>query len=290
MSHSFKNRKSLKSTAQIFFLFVLWGCIPSLAIGNGGDGKVGGASSPGWSSFPSLTLTLIWYDTYQLLPRSFETMTKEVNRIFEESGVVVHWEMGRMDETDEDAAQDPLKLNVILHPNRATAWGLKEGVMGAATHREGMKGSAYIFFPAVVGAMGLGFQADALEGPRTTYELARALGRVVAHEVVHVLVPYHPHASEGVMKPRMHQQFLARRDVHIDPESVKVIREEIQARAGTIAVASREENRGQSGPSTSRASTRSGALLPDRSGWLETPVRSWRQPLQRRAASIPQHR
>ncbi len=261
MSHTFKNCKPLHIAFQVSCsaLFVVLGLNAALALPVDGerDGKL---ASP--SPHP-LTLTLIWYDTYRLLPYSFETMTEEVVRIFNDLGVAIRWEKGRMDGSDEESARDPLKLNVMLHPNSASGWGLKGDVMGVATHREGMKGSVYVFFPEVVRALGLDRHADSLDGPRAMHELARALGRVVAHEVVHLLVPDRPHTSKGLMKRRLCRRFLLQRTVYMDQESARMVREELLARRPGLTVAS---------------SIRSGAQSPDQLSWLERRARSWPRP------------
>lgn len=258
MSCTFKN---CKSPAIAFWIscsvvLVLLGCSAALAfpVDAEKDGEPVGSSSH------SLSLTLIWYDAYKLLPHCFETMSEEVQRIYDDLGVAVRWQKGRMDEPDEEAARDPLKLNVMLHPGSASGWGLKDNVMGVATHREGTKGSVYVFFPEVASALGLDRRIDALDGPQAMYELARALGRVVAHEVVHVLAPERPHTANGLMKRRLGRRLLLRRSVHLDGKSAKMVREEILARQPRVTVAS---------------TTRSGVPSPDRLLWLETQAQSW---------------
>ena len=236
-------------------LFVLIGCTATLALPFN-DEEVGPRAD---SSYP-LSLTLIWYDAYNLLPHRFKTMSEEVQRIYDDFGVAVRWQRGRMDESDVEAARDPLKLNVMLHPGSASGWGLKDNVMGVATHREGAKGSVYIFFPEVVSALGSDRSAGCARRPQAMHELARALGRVVAHEVVHVLAPTRPHTTNGLMKRRLGRRLLLQRSVHMDGKSARMVREEIQARQPRVTVAS---------------ATRSGAPSPDQLSWLGTQAQSW---------------
>jgi hypothetical protein len=65
-----------------------------------------------------------------------------------------------------------------------------------------------VYVPNV--ALALGLEPDevptSLEAQRL---LGVALGRVVAHEVVHVLAPQVEHAQAGVMRPRLHAFHLA---------------------------------------------------------------------------------
>jgi len=258
MSRAFKTRKSLAIAFRISssIFLVLLGCAAGLAHPIDGY-RERNPESP--FSHP-LPLTLIWYDAYNLLPYCFEIMSEEVQRIYDASGVAVRWQKGLMDEADEEAARDPLKLNVMLHPGSAWAWGLKDNVMGVATHREGSKGSVFVFYSEVVSALGLDRCADALSGPQAMHELAQALGRVVAHEVIHVLAPERPHTADGLMKRRLGRRFLLQRSVHMDGKSAKMVREEILARQPRVIVAS---------------TTRSEVPSPDQLSWLETQEQSW---------------
>lgn len=86
--------------------------------------------------------------------------------------------------------------------------------MAVATHREGMRGGVYVFSPGVAGAMGLDSPADGVIGPQAVNELARALGRVVVHEVVHVLAPYHPQALSRIRLPRQSALLLVSESHH----------------------------------------------------------------------------
>jgi hypothetical protein len=180
-----------------------------------------------------LRLRLVWYDNYQLLPGSVESMFQEVNRIFAEMGVDVHWEMGREADKAENSVDDPLKSLVILIPSTSSSWGLKKDVMGLATHREGMKGSVYIFHPQIVRTL----EFDDTESPYALKYLARAIGRVVVHETVHVLAPHYPHTETGLMERHLSRRFLMQPAVHMDAVSARVVRAEIQALGNQILLA-----------------------------------------------------
>jgi hypothetical protein len=54
-------------------------------------------------------------------------------------------------------------------------------------------------------------------------ELARALARVVAHEVFHVVAPAVPHASSGLMSGRLGRAELLRRESRIDSGSRRAL-------------------------------------------------------------------
>lgn len=181
-----------------------------------------------------LQLSLVWFDAYQLLPGPFEALSGEVERIFGEIGVDVQWEMGGEVRDDEATFDDPLRLYVVLLPTEPPSWGLGVHVMGAATHGEGKKGGVYLFCPQIFKTLSF----DGMNTLRDMERLARAMGRIVVHELVHVLAPHHPHTDSGLMNRHFTQRFLMRPEVHLDKVSSSVVREEIRALGNRVLLAS----------------------------------------------------
>jgi hypothetical protein len=103
-------------------------------------------------------------------------------------------------------------VNVILHRVTASVWGLDQSAVGAAVGNY-----AYIFFPDVVRALDLSLDRRSLIEPRIIGQLARAVGRVAAHEVIHIVAPCQPHAEEGLMTAQLTKRSLTRRSLHVDP-------------------------------------------------------------------------
>lgn len=216
-----------------------WAVVFGLVTQVRGSGEGLAAGTENKVEFEPLTIGLTWHDAYDLLPHSFETMSGEVCRIYSELGVAVSWERGEADGV-ESMDRDPLRINVVLLPSSSSSWGLQEAAMGVATHRKGSKGSVYVFFPELLGALSMDSQLSQLQKLRGMRDLGIAMARVVAHEVVHVLAPYHPHTKGGLMKSQLSRRFLTgrRSKVHLDDASAQVLRAEIQARAGSALSAS----------------------------------------------------
>ena len=184
-----------------------------------------------------LSLTLVWYDTYRLLPGSFESMAREVIRIYEEVGVDVMWEFGRecyIDVVDPD----PFRVDVVLLPSHPTSWGLKATAMGVATHREGARGSVYVFFPALTRTLRLSPQIGDFLHPRAQKMVSRAMARIISHELLHVMAPQHPHTKSGLMNGHMSKRYMEGPIVHLDDVSAGVLRSEMIGKAPQSAVAS----------------------------------------------------
>jgi hypothetical protein len=191
---------------------------------------------------PPLSLTIVWYDTYNLLPKSFEMMKREVNRLFNEAGVNLKWRLGET-VVPVEAFADALSVNVVMLPSDPKDWGLGSGVMGLATHRPGFKGSVYIFRKGIFRTLGLGCLGDAARLPGATAGLARAVARVVAHEVIHFVMPQYPHTKGGLMNGTMNFSFLVRPGVHIDRVSSKALRAELSNKTVQVLAATRQDRR-----------------------------------------------
>ena len=81
-----------------------------------------------------------------------------------------------------------------------------------------MPGGVIIVFPArvarVVGTRQYRNFSDRM--PRSS-RLERALGRVIAHEVIHVVAPEHRHGDDGIMQESQSQSSLLGPDPGVDP-------------------------------------------------------------------------
>jgi hypothetical protein len=190
--------------------------------------------SVSWADYP-VTFHLAWFDTYRLLPHSFKTMSQEVNRIYNDASVNIVWEKGMKEQGRNDSGM--LSVNVVLLPSNPADWGLKRTVMGVATHREGLKGSIYIFYPSVLRTMQMDRSMGPLGTPRSMKYLARTVGRVVSHELVHILAPHRPHTVGGLMNSRLTRKYLLKKNVHFDSDSARVVHAGIRARTSEALVA-----------------------------------------------------
>ena len=191
--------------------------------------------SESWSDYP-VTFRLVWFDTYHLLPHSLETMSREVNRIYDRAGVNIVWDMDKKGQ-GRGVDTDLLSVNVVLLPSNSTDWGLKKTVMGVATHREGLKGSIYVFYPSVLRTMKLDRSMGPLGTPKSMKYFAQAVARVVSHELVHILAPHRPHTVGGLMSSRLTRKHLLAKNVYFDPDSARVVHAEIRARISKTLIA-----------------------------------------------------
>jgi len=107
---------------------------------------------------------------------------------------------------------------VILSRSLPEVWGFDESVLGAVISpwREG-PGGVIIVFPArvvrVVGSRRYKNFSDRM--PRDS-RLAQALGRIIAHEIIHVVAPEHGHGDDGIMHASQSQASLLELEPRVD--------------------------------------------------------------------------
>lgn len=153
-------------------------------------------------------LDLVWSDPAQALPCSFDDVGREVTRIFQRVGVDVTWRpLGTRD------AAPPEIMVVFL--DAGPPGSVPVNAMGA-THRDQRRQPAlWVLLCSVRRALGLDpTSGRAAHGfPKRLF--ARALGRVVAHEAIHILAPAHPHATQGLMHHCLGRSDLLKADLSL---------------------------------------------------------------------------
>jgi len=94
--------------------------------------------------------------------------------------------------------------------------------------------AVYVFYHRVARVLGVAYERDGMMQPSDRKRLAKALGRVVVHELVHRVAPHLPHADSGVMQGDLGRSYLTRKHLSLDDGS----------RSGVLA-ALREARRGR---------------------------------------------
>ncbi len=109
---------------------------------------------------------------------------------------------------------------VVLTPSEPTGdgWHLSPSAMGVYLSAE-ESSAVYVFYHRVARVLGVASGTDGMMEPSDRKRLAKALGRVVVHELVHRIAPELPHADSGVMRGDLGRSFLTRRSLPLDDGS-----------------------------------------------------------------------
>jgi hypothetical protein len=158
-------------------------------------------------------LRVLWVDSDGNCPVDVKAVAREARRILKPMNVDVDWmEVSTL----QRVAMPNDVLVVTLSRDPA---GRKDPPMGA-TLRNGAQVGVWVLCPAV--AEVLGGARDCRDGCAS--KISTAVGRVVAHELVHVVAPEAPHASWGLMATRLDAVALTQPVLLVDPNTQRAVR------------------------------------------------------------------
>ena len=184
------------------------------------------AAEPAPATSPDLKLSLIWNDAYKLLPISYEKAANEVTKIFEAIRIQVRWTKAGQDELVE---ADTIQIRVVLMPRLSSGWSLDGHTMGVVIGKKVPRRTVFIFYPSVLLALGYEHVADRRRSPRERANLTRALGRVVAHEIVHAILPEREHDKDGLLSRQLKRRNLQQARLPLANETAFVLVERLAA-------------------------------------------------------------
>ena len=192
-----------------------------------------GTADAGELSVKQPDLILVLYDPRGALPSGAEVMAREVEAIFAGLGVNVGWRKGGSGITFGDGPVP--EMAVVLMPGDPR-WERKEDhVMGHVLRRQTPNRAMWLFVSNV--RWTLGFRPQARKGapPSEWREVGVALGRVVAHELIHAVAPEEPHAEDGLMRHSLDGRGLRAKDVTIDARCARAFLAGLAARRAHVS-------------------------------------------------------
>jgi hypothetical protein len=186
----------------------------------------------------SSAVRLVWTDPAGVAVGVDTLARDEARSVLRRMGVAVSWRRGPAGE-----ATRPGEVRVILL-DRGALRGPLTPVLGATPSHFAAAPFVWVHVPGVRAVMGLSPQGlGAALDPAAARGLAVALGRVVAHEVVHALVPSVPHGT-GLMSATLNRRQLVAATLPVDPEVSLAVRAALRgepspprADAGALAAA-----------------------------------------------------
>jgi len=159
----------------------------------------------------SSTLHLVWIDPTGIAVGVDAVARDEARSLLRKMGATVTWRRG-----EAGAAVRPEEVRVILLDRTTGSSG--KAVLGATPpHFEGAP-FVWVHVPSVRAVVGLDPRGSAFSlPPPASRALAMALGRVVAHELVHALAPSVPHGT-GLMSASLTYRQLTAPSIPIGAE------------------------------------------------------------------------
>jgi hypothetical protein len=159
---------------------------------------------------------VVWIDLAGVPAAAQEAARREAAAVLDDVGLSPRWRVG--------AAQDQLRpddLPVVLLKRDHSARKGAHRVLGACTPRSGSP-RAWVYLENLAWAMGVPY-----DGPMTLEQssrLGRAIGRIVAHEVIHAVAPALGHARAGVMSARFNRNDLVSMYLPVDGATRRGVR------------------------------------------------------------------
>lgn len=179
----------------------------SLALAAPGPGFARGGAQPFPEPAPALLVRL--YDPYRLLSRPVRNrLQEEAADAFRRSGASVEFV------TRGGRGVVP----ATLYPEIPTNWQVEPRALGVAVGVPGERRSVFLSVGAArraLGWRGTPREANAVGGRRAA-RLGTALGRVLAHELLHTIAPDCPHTRSGLMAANLSRRALVAPGVGFD--------------------------------------------------------------------------
>jgi hypothetical protein len=158
-------------------------------------------------------LRLAWRDLSRGLGPLAVLVRREVAEIFAPLDVALDWRVAAPEEPVRDGE---IAVIVLARPRGA----LPARVMGAVDRHA--QRQAWIFLSAIRARLARQATERAF-APVDPQELARLTGRVIAHEIVHVMAPALGHTSEGLMRAEWSRSVAVQPRLALDERSLRAV-------------------------------------------------------------------
>jgi len=180
-------------------------------------------------------LALVWFDPTDALPFRSERVARELRATLSDIDLRISWREAR-----EHASTSAHEYLVILLREDPVATRRARRVMGIV-ERGAASRSIWIFLSAIEDVLRFDPDYSSFVTRQRARAFARALGRVLAHELVHLIAPGRPHARTGLMRPRLRLEDLAAPwQLRLDPTYraavLRGLRRPAPSRPGVLAV------------------------------------------------------
>ena len=236
--------------------FLAWVALtPFLILHAGQQTSMANARKPELGQ-PVHRIHIVWFYPGSVF-LSCDLMRAETDRIFREIAVSTTWEKG----ASVNGRSDAVDIHVILVDTLRRISGVNDDILGyvqVSVHGHATpRNSIHIYLPNVLRTLGFPYRRDRVSIPlnvrlklnqeKQRRDLATALGRIIAHEVVHIVTPEVPHSSHGLMVPVYKRRILIHPAMHFPPQYAELFRAKLRtaiaAKTETLLVDRTNTNR-----------------------------------------------
>lgn len=172
------------------------------------DSRTGGGAAP--EAGPPSILVRLHDPEHLLSDEALDRLREEAAAAFRRSGARIRF---------VTSGGGPPIVPATLYPEIPRNWKVARGALGVAVGDPEGPRSIFLSVGAVGRALGWpgagGRRAGPKEGP-AAIRFGRALGRVLAHELVHAIAPDCPHTGSGLMSARLTRWMLTSPEADFD--------------------------------------------------------------------------
>ncbi len=156
-------------------------------------------------------------------------------------GVALAAEFRRMDVelvwstvVDPDPQRIVIYVNLLPHP--PTDWGLSKSALGGVRRDEAGSSPVFIFYPAVEQVLGVpGDTSRITDPPISPAKWTLGLARIIAHEILHVLLPEKSHDRSGIFAPDLKRSTLLSQELKLENETRAALAERLCVRSARVS-------------------------------------------------------
>ena len=167
--------------------------------------------TPGEEPAAPPPLSLLIFNAADTHPLVMKVAREEVESILDGIGVSIEW----TDTTAATRVPNRFHVKVMVMPKDPTGWNLAFNTLGVTYIVEEVPDTIYVFMPVVEAVV-----AD----HRFPQKIGEAVGRVIVHELAHVMNPARGHAEAGLMMRSQRGRRLFGNCLDLDQRSAEAFR------------------------------------------------------------------
>ena len=151
-------------------------------------------------------------------PSDSSHVRQEVDRLLEQVGVETSWRVASAGSNEPPGSNE---VRIFLTKSNSKSWGIKGNALGTILGKP--RRYVYVFVPNLMAALRISRLEELDRSPGRMNELARAMGRVIVHEIGHAFNPGRPHTDSGLMSLVITQSILRKTNLSLDRVSAEYI-------------------------------------------------------------------